>query len=404
MSRQSRVCLVSTAHPASDIRVFEKEAVSLVKAGFDVYLVARSSESCTIDSVHVISNGVPKGRLGRFTVGLPRTVIRALRVHAQVYHLHDPELLLALPLLRLIGKTVVLDFHEDIPFDILGKAWLGPPWLRRVLSTAARRFLSTAVCLSNASIAATPPIAVRLGHPGKVVTLRNLVRVQEFDSAQAAPRPDDSTLLAVYAGGLSRARGIDRILDATATMRHPIKLLLLGAWENPRFQDECSAKPGWASTRYVGLVSSQPANGYVKSADIGIALYCPLPNHMDTMPNKPFEYMAAGLPMVMSDFPYWRATFGECALFADPDDTNAVARCLDELAGSRDLCRRLGKAGRHLVETEYSWEQEQDKLVQLYRKLVPVSSAQRSRGIARSRNAAHSLVATKSFRTAQQGG
>lgn len=76
---------------------------------------------------------------------------------------------------------------------------------------------------------------------------------------------------------------------------------------------------------------------FLKVANIGLVNYLPLPNYLKALPNKPFEYMACNLPMVMSNFADWQRIFEECAL--------------------------------QLIEEKYSWENESKKLLDVYEEL-----------------------------------
>jgi len=111
----------------------------------------------------------------------------------------------------------------------------------------------------------------------------------------------------------------------------------------------------------------------MKASDIGIVNFLPDQNHFRSLPNKAFEYMACSLPLIMSEFPYWKETFGDCALFADPLEPKDVARQIDRLIQNHDLRMGLGRAGRTLIRSEWSWESEKGKLLGLYRNLLSLT-------------------------------
>ena len=123
-----RAVHMTTVHQPDDVRIFAKQCRTLAALGYDVHLVAASA------SGEVVRDGVrARGRRPRLLgerFRMTRTVAQALRtasaLDADVYHLHDPELIPAGLMLARGGKRVVYDAHEDLPADILDKAWIRP--------------------------------------------------------------------------------------------------------------------------------------------------------------------------------------------------------------------------------------------------------------------------------------
>src|SRR5690606_28316723 len=112
---------VSSVHAWSDNRVHYRECVTLADAGYRVTLVAVSS---TTEAPRTTVNLVELPRMKRMrrvVLGSPRAVAAGLRTKAPVVHLHDPELVWAIPLLRALGRKVIYDAHEDLPRQVAGK-------------------------------------------------------------------------------------------------------------------------------------------------------------------------------------------------------------------------------------------------------------------------------------------
>jgi glycosyltransferase involved in cell wall biosynthesis len=81
--------------------------------------------------------------------------------------------------------------------------------------------------------------------------------------------------------------------------------------------------------------------------------------------------MSAGIPVIASDFPLWRQVIENngCGLLADPTDPLSIARAVEMIIREPDMAEQMGKRGRHAVETNYNWEIEETKLIQLYENL-----------------------------------
>ncbi len=103
----------------------------------------------------------------------------------------------------------------------------------------------------------------------------------------------------------------------------------------------------------------------------GIVTFYPLPNHIDAQPNKMFEYMAAGIAVICSDFPYWKEIIEDnnCGICVNPLDENEISNAINKLMSDSDLAKHMGENGKKLVTQKYNWDIEEKKLIQLYKEL-----------------------------------
>ena len=133
------ICHMASNHEGLDTRIALKECASLASAGYETHLVITASEADVAKAaasgvtVHALSNSPTRfARMLKHTWRCYRT---ARSVDASVYHFHDPELIPYGIWLRLWGRRVIYDVHEDYPRDILDKYWL-PKWIRGPVSSA----------------------------------------------------------------------------------------------------------------------------------------------------------------------------------------------------------------------------------------------------------------------------
>src|SRR5215469_5500447 len=117
-----RVCFMTSVHMPFDVRIFHKECRSLARAGYPVTLIAcHGKQEEVVDDVRIRGIFKAAGRLSRMTL-TPWTIAReAMRQNAQIYHFHDPELIPVGLFLRVLGKKVIYDVHEDLPADVAYK-------------------------------------------------------------------------------------------------------------------------------------------------------------------------------------------------------------------------------------------------------------------------------------------
>ena len=100
-------------------------------------------------------------------------------------------------------------------------------------------------------------------------------------------------------------------------------------------------------------------------------LYLPAHNREGSQPNKLFEYMAAGLPVICSDEPLWVSEVESvnAGICVNPLDVKAVREAIVKLLTNRELAQQMGRNGRKAVETKYSWQREAKKLTAFYKEV-----------------------------------
>jgi len=365
---KAKVCMLTSVHALFDTRIFYKECKSLVKAGYDVTLIAKHDKKEVIDNIKIIPFTRYKNKFLRILFAPIKMFVIAIKQKADIYHFHDPELIITGILLKIIGKKVIYDVHEDVPKQILYKEWLGNKFIiRKLFSIVVHVFEQIAISLYNGIVAATPDIARKFVKIKAIV--RNFPILKMIDTAKHTVIKKDKTIV-IYAGGLTKVRGIKEIIQAMEFLGNKSELWLLGKWEVEEFKKECEKLEGWPYVKYLGYKKPEDVYQYIKGSDIGLSLLYPLKNYLNSLPTKAFEYMACSLPIIMSNFPYWKEIFKDCALFADPKNPEDIANKINVLLENEELRKRLGKEGRTLIESKYSWEKESKKLLEIYDRLL----------------------------------
>ena len=365
-----KIVHVSSAHTATDVRIFIKECQALHRAGHDVSFVVPHPRDEVLDGVRIL--GVPKrsGRLGRFARTGIDLLRRALATDAAVYHLHDPDLLPLIAVLKLAGKRVIYDAHEEIPKQILSKPWIAPG-LRFPIASLAGALEKTVSRIADGIVAATPPIARRF-QAAKTVVVQNFPIPGEFDSRAATPYSERLPLF-VYLGGISAIRGVREMIGALERLppTTELRLALAGRFEDAALELECRMRPGWKRIDAMGFVGRGEVAALLGRSRAGLVLLHPVPNYVESYPTKLFEYMATGTPVIASDFPLWREIIAGsgCGLLVDPLDSAAIARAMTFIIENPTEAAAMGKRGRAAVTTRFGWPAEEEKLLRLYRAL-----------------------------------
>jgi glycosyltransferase involved in cell wall biosynthesis len=361
---------MTSVHRAEDVRILAKECQSLAAAGYDTHLVVTGDRNRRVGLVNIHSAPRPSGgRLARALLATYRIyqVSRALR--ARIYHIHDPELLPVAVLLRRAGAAVVYDAHEDLPRDIESKDWV-PRRLRRPLAIAAGLVEVFFARRVSAVVAATPTICDRFKALGcNAIAVRNMPLLDEFSQPPREACVEGENSYVGYVGGISAIRGSRVMIEAVA--RSGVKLALAGPMTVAE-QAALACLSGWSRVRYLGELDRPGVVNMLRDCFAGLVVLQPTRAYRESLPVKMFEYMAAGIPVIASDFEPWRRLINEfnCGICVDPTDPVAVANAIRELADDKGRARDMGLRGRMAVTRHLNWAPEASKLLDLYRTLA----------------------------------
>jgi glycosyltransferase involved in cell wall biosynthesis len=364
----TRVCHITTVHPADDHRILYKECVSLRDAGYEVTLIAPHSRDTTIAGVDVVALRVPARTRAERMLRRPRAAYReAVAMDADLYHFHDPEFLPYGTRLARAGKRVIYDAHEDVRTQIRYKEWLPRPSRAPVARAVARL---EAACVARIDAIVSPSLAAleRLApRQPRAVLVANYPRLEE---AGAVAPWESRARAACYVGGISRVRGAHALVDAMA--HTDAELYLAGPMSPPELRRQLERSAGWQRVRYLGRVSPDRVPEVLAGARVGILPLQPIANYRVAYPVKLFEYLAAGLPVVATDVPLWRELLEshDCGICVPPDSPRRLAEAMTSLLDDDARARSMGGRGRRAAEQHYSWHSQAATLVALYRELL----------------------------------
>jgi glycosyltransferase involved in cell wall biosynthesis len=376
-----RVCMLLHKSVAHDTRV-RREASALSEAGHEVavvHLPAPGEGELTDLPFALVSATLPGARRNlprplRLGAEAIRLALRAASTRPDVVHAHDAAMLLpGILAARRSGARLVYDSHElatEVPYR--SRIWAG------VVAAAER----LGVPRADAVIAVSDGIAMRLNErywPRRpVVVIRNVPDLP----TRAAKSPNlrrelgiGGEPLLLHQGAVDTGRGSGTLLRAL----HRIPdghLLFLGVSGSAveRLRAEANACGVLSRAHFLPPVEPESLLPLTAQADVGISLLEPsCENHRLALPNKLFEYLAAGLPVVVSDLAETGRLVREQRLgwCADPADVESVATALSAaLAGAREngLKGRLRRAA-----AELSWARERERLLELYEEIGEAS-------------------------------
>lgn len=363
-----KVCHLTSVHASNDMRVFRKECMSLAKAGYTVYLVAKG-DSRVEGGVHVIGQGdAPGSRLKRI-LSFTKTVYQAgLDLDCDLYHIHDPELLPYALKLKSKGKAVIFDSHEMYAEQIRNKTYLNP-LVRNIISKVYRGYEKHVMKKLDAVIF---PCTYKGRHPFEndcklVETVDNLPLLNDlYDKYDPDAIKDERS--ACYVGSLSENRGVTNFIKAAS--RIGCKANLGGPFDTEQYEKELKDLPEYECVNYEGILDRKGVLDIFNRSIVGMANLKNVGqyNKYDNLATKVYEYMSMAMPVVLTDSPYNREImnkykFGICV---DPDNIEEIAGALEYIFNNPGEAGIMGKNGRDAVINVFNWNTEEKKLLDLY--------------------------------------
>jgi glycosyltransferase involved in cell wall biosynthesis len=366
-----KVCHLTSVHPPFDIRIFHKECKTLSQAGYQVVLIAPHDREEEVDGVRIRAVPKAKNRFRRMTQTLWRTYKESIKQDANTFHFHDLELLLVGLLLKLRGKKVIYDVHEDYSLSPLSREWI-PSCLRGLAAQMVACGEWLGVKFFDGVVAATPHIARRFP-PIKTVTVQNFPFLNQSTRNTAIPYHQREKTVA-YVGVVSALRGAKEMVEAMALLprRMNVRLKIAGIFNPVGSEDEARRSPGWERVDFLGWQRHEDAIAMLGEARIGLVLFHPVPNHTEAQPTKLFEYMSVGIAVIASDFPLWRRVVEQtqCGLLVDPLNPKAIAEAIQWLLEHPAEAEEMGERGQKAVREHFNWDVEAQKLLKSYERIM----------------------------------
>ena len=370
--------MAASGHSADDDRIFFKEARSLVRAGAEVVILfpPDTKPPMNTEGVRFVTydgGGGLKGRLQ--TVGQLADAIMDQR--CDVVHCHEPDSLVAsLRAKRRTGVKVIFDSHElwggvaAVRFPRL--LW---PVAMAVYRGFERRWIAGCDAAFGASHAITDYLASVLG-PERVATILNVPVVEIF--GECSDRVWGEETILCHDGSLTFIRGLKTMAEAVrlVSARHRVVFKIVGdvfgkekEWLDAfvaKYQlENVIVRTGWLPYAEVGRA--------IEPCHIGLICFLPSPNHWIAAPNKCFNYLLYGQPVLGPHYPqsHFAILAKEgCGVLADPLSPASYADALDRMISDRQATLRMSAIARELSQTRYRWQHMEPVLFDLYRRVL----------------------------------
>lgn len=368
----TKVCHITSVHSSKDMRIFYKECVSLAQNGFEVYLLAKG-ESRMEAGVQVIGFGtLASGRGRRIKHALFELYKKALEVDADVYHIHDPELLHCGVKLKAAGKKVIFDSHENYFEQIRCKPYLPLP-LRKIVARLYFNY-ETRVCKKIDAVIVPclfQGVNIFEKRAKKTAFIDNYPIIKMSNGPESLDKVSQNSNICCYVGLLTADRGIENIVKAVQNTE--AELMLAGPYYDPDFIEKIKKLDRKNKVTYLGCLDQNGVKELLSNCSIGLATLLNVGQNLksDNFATKVLEYMEAGMPVIISDYPYAKKTFDhlECGICVNPESTNEISQAITILLKDKKSALKMGRNGKTAVFNAFNWSCEEKKLMDLYQGL-----------------------------------
>lgn len=363
-----KVCHV-TSSPQNGIPRLIRECQTAKSINIEPYIVAQG-ETFFNDGIHYKGIRKSKNRFYRMFFTSFKLYKESLKIKADIYHIHDPELLMYGLLLKSKERKVIFDSHEFYKIQIQNKEYI-PKILRKVISKAYFNF-ETFICKRLDAVIAVCTVNGEdyfKNRAKKTYLIENFPEVEFFKKVEKKKSLIPSV---IYAGSLTPARGITNVIKAAYPTS--AKVTLCGIFSPETYYNDLKEMPEFKNVDYKGVLSKKNVIEIMAESWIGVStlLHKGQYSMIDTLPTKIYEYMSLGIPVIMSDTEYAKKmnaeyNFGICV---DPTNVEQISETILHLLNNPNVAISYGKNGKKAVLEKFNWEIEQNKIIDLYEDLL----------------------------------
>lgn len=369
MRKLGRAVHITSTHGPTDGRIFYRECRALQKAGWDVSVVAHGVPSQPRDGISFVE--LPKGFTRLTMLMEPYKIVRFLmHLDADIYHFHDPDLLLAAGLLTRRAKRVIYDCHEWYQQVFPYKGY--HPLLAASATVGLSLVETVVIPRLSAIVTPTDELAsLYATRNKKVISIRNFAPLEGWDVRPEEGACNQYDLIHVGTVSFPRLRVMLDIVKASERLGRRITLCLLGVTADiKRYIDENNDFGGLVEA--IERVPETRVPEFLHKARIGLNYHPYQPRFMVAIPMKVFEYMRHGLPFVSTALPPLKTLLehSEAGVLVQENTVDAFVEVISRLLDDEELMARMGEEGQKLIRESYNWEAESIKLIRLYESLL----------------------------------
>jgi len=373
-----KVCVLSIGHDCTDDRLYYKEARSIAKR-HPVVLIAPCLRGHTPSHPNLEYRHLPlrPGLLARIAA-LPKALRMARKARPAVVHIHDYELVLVVPFLKVLTRAKVIYDVWEANYEMMAESKKLPRTVALAAAVVFRAIERHLCRYCDLIVTADCEIAKAYRGFARVVVVKNYpilaLCTSDPERVHSLRAKYHDRRCLVYVGSMAEVRGLYLLLDVVALLREKVPnvtLLLVGQLDNAqlaRVARTIREKTLEPNVDAVGWVPFGDVVNYIAISEIGLIPFLRTAKFMKNIPQKQFEYMACGVPVVGTDLPplsqYVREV--DCGRLVSEPRPEDFAKVLVSLLENNDERRIMGLRGKHAVAEKWNWDRSEGRLLSAY--------------------------------------
>lgn len=363
-------------HDWNDDRIFQRACAGLARLGHEVYLIASGEEGKKdeeVMGVHIKYVELRKGWRRRW-YSSQEVVDKAIAVKADIYQFHDPDILPHFHRIKkaLPNSKIIYDIHENYAgrFAHWGlPAFLGKYFRFYELNRIKKMDGITVVSKSMMQL------FDKAGTPSEIT--RNSVDLERLRKLDLNLDKSETPIV-MTSGSHSHERHCLQTVQSIKYVSQEVKSDFIFQFAGRyvgEMKEEMQIQADTDGTseklKLDGMLPWEENFGRLVKSYCGCVFYRNTPNNRVGIPNRLFEYMYCGLPIIASDFPELRAIVEDsnCGILVDSENPEDIAKGISFLLNNPEKSKEMGENGRKAVEEKYGYHNDLKLLVNFYNSL-----------------------------------
>lgn len=361
-------------HNWDDARIYQRACTYLAKQGVEVSYIATAISIPKENGVIGYSLKLRKGWRRRVFSSY-QAYKTATQLKADIYHFHDPDLMPWMFLLRLRGRKVIYDIHENF-YEKFVKLPIG---IKQMVSFFYSIY-EMPIYFFSGIVTVSESLGAMYKHKAKQIQI--VLNVPPLDATPTKPSTNTSgnNNQTIYISGQqSDKRNVKTIIKASAILKekYPNHIIhLVGRYVPENYDQELIQLAKNLGTEKnlltEGMLPWKENFKRTTQATVGCVFYEDNPNNRVGIPNRIFEYMACGVPILAENFYELRkiVEFSKCGILVDSTNPKEVAKAIGTLFDDPKNACEMGEAGKQSVIHRYNFESEVKGLIGYYQRIV----------------------------------